>query len=583
MTDVEEGIVRHPLFQRLRYISQNSSAFYTYPSNRHDRFLHSLGVMKIGGDIFLNATENCFDEDVCKFMRESYRFIKQKASVLNSTIRSIATQFFETQDLTFVKYGLSFSNDWEQTKNELNSETSNSAFRLTRAILFQSLRIACLLHDVGHFPYSHTIEGAIANYISMLQEKRGANEDLAEAELDFLDRYSDMKKYLNLETDYKDLHEMIGIKLLDEILPASDLSDFHRLCRTIARGILTKEEHDSIVPTLYRIVSGELDADRLDYSLRDPYSSGLEFGKIDMDRLLNSFTLVEDENEFIILPKVQALSSIETFFHHRYLSYKYLIYHHNKVRMDKIIAKIITSLLNIHFSPNTDTRWIKNILDKNNFSFLLCKINGDIPVETEKNDYYYCDEGWLNSLVKEIYLKSKTQNESDKVSALLLMIETFIFRKTVNVVSLFKRYDSYIDFFEKALDKVKQQKQIPPSQQDFIKDCIGLVVDGTLEEFKEKVWEEHKLIFLIKMTPTKSISFEEDGNARLKVVVGSNKKVEFVNKFSPYLDSMKFMNDTDQLFHIFLVGESVKTKQITNNVRDELQKFIIKKYMECDF
>lgn len=69
LTYVEENVVEHSLFQRLRFISQNGSAYYTYPSNRHCRFLHSLGVMKLGGDIFLNSTEDINDPDVKEYLK----------------------------------------------------------------------------------------------------------------------------------------------------------------------------------------------------------------------------------------------------------------------------------------------------------------------------------------------------------------------------------------------------------------------------------------------------------------------------------------------------------------------------------
>lgn len=552
MTNVEESIVKHPLFQRLRHISQNSSAYYTYPANRHDRFLHSLGVMKIGGDIFLNATENYLDKDVRKFMRESYRFIKRKAIASSCHIETIANQLHETKDLTFVKYGLGINNDWAYVVKELDNEESYSAFSLARAILFQSLRIACVLHDVGHFPYSHTIEYAIKDYISVLEEKSKENEEqLNEAEASFLEGYLKFKEHLDLKTDDKDLHEMIGIKLLDEILPSANLNEFNRLCRTLAKEILAEEGNARILLTLHRIVSGELDADRLDYSLRDPYSSGLEFGKIDMDRLLNSFVLVENEGRFDILPKVQALSSIETFFHHRYLSYKYLIYHHNKTRMDGIIAEIMTYLIKIHFNSGQKTAWIEDVLEKNNFNFLLCKINDHIPVETERNDYYYCDEAWFNNLIKQIYIKKDGKNISDEIGMLLLLIGTFIFRKTDNIISLFKRYDSYIGFFENICSQIEGQTPIDLKQYDLIKECVELISGGLFEDFRERIWKEYKIILLVKMTPAKSISFRKDGNTELKVVVGHDKKVEFINKFSPYLESMKLMNDADQLFHIF--------------------------------
>ena len=578
LTDVEESVVEHHLFQRLRYISQNGAAYYTYPSNRHDRFLHSLGVMKIGGDIFLNASEDLLDDDVKDFLITSYQYIKKIANNLGVTIISATEDFAQKKNQTFIKYGLNLDEDLCFVKKELDRENSNTALKLTKAILFQSLRLACLLHDVGHFPYSHTIEYALGDYISELQEKK---EKLNHKESKFLEDYLNMKKYLEVETVDKALHEMIGIKILDEILPSANLTDFQRLCRLIAKQILTKQEQEPVLQTLYEIVSGELDADRLDYSLRDPKSSGLELGQIDMERLLNNFTLIKENNIFEILPKVQALSTIETFYHQRYLNYKYLIYHHSKVRMDQILGEITKNLLAIYFGE-TDRHGIKGILEKNHFHFLWSKLNGSLKVNDQEDNYFYCDEGWFNSLIKEIYHSIKDLNIKEKeISTLLLLIKTFIFRKTENIVTLLKRYDNYLNLFDNVLKIVEREKEITIKHSEFIKECFDLIlVDEEINLFKEDIRKKHDILLLIKMTPPKSIAFDNEGNSKLKIIVGTQKNTVPIQRLSPYLDSQKLMIESDQLFHIFLIGENIKTKEIVSQIETELFNFIANMYLK---
>ncbi|MFZ5945302.1 MAG: phosphohydrolase [Bacillota bacterium] len=584
MTDVEESVVQHPLFQRLRFISQNGVAYYTYPSNRHDRFLHSLGVMKLGGDIFLNATEDLSDVNIKDFLTISYQFIKEKAADINITVIQASSDFIEGKNQTFQKYGLNINEDMNLVRKELENESSNITYKFTRAVLFQSVRLACLLHDVGHFPYSHTIEYAVADYISFLQTRIEDGDKLKKGEKIFLDDYLKLKKQLRVETVNKAIHEMIGIKMLDEILPANNLTDFQRLCRSIAKQILTKQVRVLVLETLYEIVSGELDADRLDYSLRDPYSSGLELGQIDMERLLNNFTIVFDNGKFRILPKVQALSTIETFYHNRYLTYKYLIYHHSKVRMDQIVGEITIQLISMYFESNP--KWIYNILDGKKFCFLWSKINGKSPIANQGDDnYYYCDEGWFNSLVKEIYLESRSLDLTsidDNIKALLLLIETFIFRKTDNIVSLFKRYDKYLSFFDMVRSEVEKHKGNRINEREFIKDCMALVADGILDDFKLLVKQKYNVILLKKMTPPKSIEFDNEGNSKLKIVTGNNKDIMQLQRVSPYLESLRFMNDSDQLFHIFLIGDNIKINDTWRQIESELHKFLKDKYLEVN-
>jgi HD superfamily phosphohydrolase len=582
MTDVEESVVQHPLFQRLRFISQNGAAYYTYPSNRHDRFLHSLGVMQLGGDIFLNATEDLLDKDVATFLTKAFHFIKETASTLGITLKSVTEDYFNQKNHTFVKYNLSLNEDISAFIHDLNNESSSSALKITRVVLFQSLRLACLLHDVGHFPYSHTIEYAFTEYIQRLQEVQENQGKLNDQEKTFLENYQKLKQHLRVGIINKAIHELIGIKMLDEILPADNLKAFQRLCRSIARLILTKQDQEPILLTLYDIVSGELDADRLDYSLRDPYSSGLEFGQVDMERLLNNFTLVNDKDEYRILPRVQALSSIETFYHNRYLSYKYLIYHHSKVRMDQIVGEITIRLISIYFNSRQQVEWVNTILRKNRFDFLWSKLNGIIPIGNNgDNNYFYCDEGWFNSLIKEIYFtKGEFDLQDKELEALLLLIETFIFRKTGNIISLFKRYDTYLNFFDIIFKKFEQEEGLLLNREEFNRDCITLIIDGGLEEFISQVKREHDIILMVKTTTPKSIAYDKDGNAKLKVVVNKNKEIIPIQRLSPYLESLKFMNDSDQLFHIFLVGQDIKDRGIGNQIEVRLHTFIKNKILE---
>jgi len=93
-----------PQFQRLRRIEQ-SSVRALYPTARHDRFTHSLGVYHVGYLI----VEHFRKEWESKYFPDRLRAI----------------------------YGKLF-NDYED--------------------IIESYKIACLLHDVGHAPFSHTLE-----------------------------------------------------------------------------------------------------------------------------------------------------------------------------------------------------------------------------------------------------------------------------------------------------------------------------------------------------------------------------------------------------------------------------------------
>lgn len=388
LTDVEAQLIKKPLFQRLRFISQNGSAYFTYPSNRNCRFLHSLGCMKVGGDIFLSAVQDVHNSDAKDYLLEAYDMIIEICrDNLNKKICSVIESCYTRKDKTLIKYGFNLCVNERELKNE-NTISEKTKIEFSKIVLFQSVRLACLLHDIGHFPFSHALERAFGQYIDSMVSN---SDEESRKEI-----YSVFKAHI--ENRRKDIHENIGLKILRDIIPVSNEDSFHCLCRYIARIILaqTKEDYRKVLELLHGIVSGELDADRLDYSLRDPRASALEFGSFDIERLIENFTLYKNNDNYIIVAKVQALSSIENFYYQRFMSYKYLIYHHNKLRMDEIVKEITFELLKLYFEDTSKNKEIYNLLNEFHFNFLWTKCSSV--------EYFFCNENWFFTIMQNIYI-----------------------------------------------------------------------------------------------------------------------------------------------------------------------------------
>lgn len=573
LTQFESKLLAHPLFQRLRFILQNGVAYYTYPSNKTCRFLHSLGTMKIAGDIFLKSTEDIHSPFQKEFLEKAYDMILERCRVQTVNIVQLGSLIGRAGDKTQIRYGLYVKIELSDRESEIPIEKKNL---LAKNILFQSLRLAALLHDLGHFPMSHIMENALLKHLEFSVCLEKAEEDVI---------YKNLVEPFAKSKHNPQIHENIGSRLLNIIMPSTD-DDYHKMCRHFAELILNKNAtlertYSIIIEPLRGIISGELDSDRLDYTLRDPLSSGLELGAFDIERLVKNYTLYNDNGNYMFLPKIQALSSIECFYHQRYLVYKYLIFHHSKVRMDEMVCEITLILVNIYNRALHGDGYEKiyGILRENKFNYIWEGFMSD------GNDFFYCNDYWYHSLLQKIQMEIVVEGDANnELKRLNLLLNTFLFRKTANMLSLFKRYDRYNEFLEKIRDEVSDD------DNKFFKKIHGVIRGQYLlpkfEKVKKLIYEEYGVVVVLSITIPRLIEFDEEGQSILKIVQESSKEPGTyakhpVSVYSPYLESLNTMRYKDLAFHIFLYGEDVKSKEDTVEViKAEVLKFFINTYKE---
>jgi uncharacterized protein len=152
-----------------------------------------------------------------------------------------------------------------------------------------SAKIAILLHDIGHGPFSHALEHQLL-------------EDVHHEQLSIL-----IMRYLN---------EVMGGKL------------------EMAINIFTNNYHK---PFLHQLISGQIDVDRMDYLTRDSFFTGVSEGVIGYDRILKMLTVNEGE----LMVEEKAIYSIEKFLVSRRLMYWQVYLHKTVVSAEKMLVKII--------------------------------------------------------------------------------------------------------------------------------------------------------------------------------------------------------------------------------------------------
>ena len=157
----------------------------------------------------------------------------------------------------------------------------------------QEIRIASLLHDIGHGPFSHIYEEVLA----------------AKSEV----THEDISQRLVLETSIHEVLERNGFS-------AKKMSQF-------AVGMANK-----VPPFMNEIIAGGFSADIMDYLLRDSYFTGVEYGKVDIRRVMDSLQVAKRR----LAVEEAALHAFEALLLARYEMFK-AVYFHRTVRAAELM------------------------------------------------------------------------------------------------------------------------------------------------------------------------------------------------------------------------------------------------------
>jgi HD superfamily phosphohydrolase len=203
-------------------------------------------------------------------------------------------------------------------------------------------KIAILLHDIGHGPFSHALE----------------NELIKDVE-----------------------HEAISI-LIMRILN----EEFNGQLE-IAINIFTNNYHKKF---LHQLISGQLDVDRMDYLTRDSFFTGVSEGVIGYDRIIKMLTVHEGE----LMVEEKAIYSIEKFLVSRRLMYWQVYLHKTVLAAEKILVKIVRRAKELIAKKEVVSSG-SNALD-----FFLGISSDDISIEKNLGKFCLLDDFDLTNAIK---------------------------------------------------------------------------------------------------------------------------------------------------------------------------------------
>ncbi|MCM1263965.1 MAG: HD domain-containing protein [Butyrivibrio sp.] len=502
-----KNVIDTPIFQRLRRILQTSYS-PLYASTLHNRFVHSIGVYHLG-----KMVAKSFE----RIIIENKYLPKEKA----------------------IKYSNAYC-------------------------------LACLLHDVGPAPFSHTGEIYYKNKdclsielhkrLCLLVNSTELNEDIPSE--------------MNSAAPHEIMSAIIGIKEFGDIIGDDESKELFARCITGYTYNMTMptngDTSDKDIKNCFigMLNSKVIDVDRLDYLIRDAYTSGFETVNIDYERLLKALTIVIEDGHYVTAYRKNAVSIIENVVYAHDAERKWIHNHPTVLYETYILSHILE-----HLSANLDTA-NKKLFSEDSLSVEGQTLKGKTKVSLLCDDdiIYLSKNKYSDKISKEFFDRNSRMHPIWKseaeykayISSQGTEKENSFLDNIINLCNIDKKSniehvfidDALIRDREEELRKLEQERngQLDPRMKNMNKKRIE-IVKGQLQMIrflqdyaKENMWESELLFIKASMFNS---SFKKGHIKNIPIAFGEGEHIQIkkLEDVCSLLDAQKVERDLCYLFY----------------------------------
>jgi hypothetical protein len=305
----EAEIIDNPWVQRLKRVHQLQSSWWVFPTAEHSRFAHSLGVMHLAGEL-----------------------ARQVYPTLIETLRaggaSAATSGAEPA--TPPASGAEHTGA-EHTGAEPPLSAGSAEPLPSLPLVEETLRLAGLLHDLGHGPFSHFFD----------------EEYLQRFARDAADPGSPRLTH-EIISQYLIEHELAAAIAQVRRSPSGPFAIGEAVDPAAVARLIRDDGEDPVVAPrwvelLRPALCGAITVDNMDYVRRDAYQCGVALGAVDVQRLIY-YTFVTSEG---LTYHKRAIGALRAFLNARYYMYENVYFHRIGRAIDLHLREIFAPTLEL--------------------------------------------------------------------------------------------------------------------------------------------------------------------------------------------------------------------------------------------